>query len=159
MVIVGRLGWKLNGCIRVGDDMTDEALMKLLRDRDLGVLATLLPDGRPHLSTINYGVDDDGVIGVSITDGRVKTKNLRRDPRASLHVSSANGWSWVVAEGKAELSAVALDPYDDAVEELIELYRGIAGEHPDWDDYRRAMVADKRLVLRLNVQRLYGQAV
>jgi PPOX class probable F420-dependent enzyme len=111
------------------------------------------------LSTINYGVDDDGVIGVSITDGRVKTKNLRRDPRASLHVSSANGWSWVVAEGKAELSAVALDPYDDAVEELIELYRGIAGEHPDWDDYRRAMVADKRLVLRLNVQRLYGQAV
>lgn len=139
--------------------MTHDALRKLLATRRFGVLATIKRDGRPQLSTVNHHFDPDtGLIRVSITDGRAKTRNLRRDPRASYHVSSEDGWSYGVAEGVAELSEVARDPHDAAVEELIDLYRAIAGEHPDWDDYRRAMVADGRLVLRLRVDRIYGLA-
>jgi PPOX class probable F420-dependent enzyme len=137
----------------------DAALVKLLQDRDLGVLATLKRDGRPQLSNINYHFDEDRrLIRISITESRAKARNLARDPRASLHVSAPDGWSWAVAEGTAELSAVAADPHDATVEELIEVYRDIRGEHPDWDDYRRAMVADGRVVVRLHVERLYGQA-
>lgn len=138
--------------------MSDEALLKLLRTRSVGALATLMPDGRPQLSTIVYGVDEDGsTVRISVTDDRVKTRNLRRDPRAALYVNSEDGWSWVVAEGIAELSPVATGPQDGTVRELIELYRSIRGEeHPDWDDYRRAMVAERRLVVRLVVRRLYG---
>jgi len=143
----------------VAADMTDDPLKKLIRARDLGVLATIHADGRPHLSTITYEVDDAvSLVRISITDGRVKTRNLRRDGRAVLHVSSSDGWSWAAAEGIAELSPVARDRHDETVEELIEVYRNIAGEHPDWDDYRRAMVDDARLVLRLRVNRLYGHA-
>jgi|SRR5437868_9264202 len=140
--------------------MADEtALVKLLEGRDLGVLATLKHDGRPQMSNVNYHFDKDRrFVRVSITADRAKARNLRRDPRASLHVSSADGWSWVVAEGTAELSATAADPGDAAVEELVEVYRDIRGDHPDWDDYRRVMVADGRLVIRLHVNRLYGQA-
>lgn len=139
--------------------MSDQPLRKLLGSKHLGVLATLLPDGRPHLSTITYAVDDAAeTVRISITDTRVKTRNLRHDRRAALHVTGGSAWSWVAAEGTAELSPVAADPHDATVEELIEYYRGVSGEHPDWDDYRRAMVSERRLVLRLKVERLYGQA-
>ena len=94
---------------------------------------------------------------VSVTDGRAKVANLRRDPRASLMVGSPDGWSYAVLEGKAELSPVAAREDDATVEELVEVYRAVRGEdHPDWDDYRRAMVADHRLVLRLHVEHVYG---
>ncbi|MFA1544301.1 PPOX class F420-dependent oxidoreductase [Actinomadura monticuli] len=138
----------------------DAALVKLLESRDLGVLATLKRDGRPQLSNINYHFDEGRrLVRISATADRAKTRNLARDPRASLHVSSPDGWSYAVAEGTAELSAVAADPHDAAVEELIEVYRDVRGaEHPDWDDYRRAMVADRRLVIRLHVERVYGFA-
>ncbi|GAA1798188.1 PPOX class F420-dependent oxidoreductase [Actinomadura chokoriensis] len=137
----------------------DAALVALLKDRDLGVLATLKRDGRPQLSNINYHFDEDRrLVRISVTADRAKTRNLARDPRASLHVSAPDGWSWAVAEGTAELSAVAADPHDATVEELVGVYRDIRGEHPDWDDYRRAMVADGRVVVRLHVERLYGQA-
>ncbi|WP_158879394.1 PPOX class F420-dependent oxidoreductase [Amycolatopsis anabasis] len=133
----------------------DESLDKLLTEGRLGVLATLKRDGRPQLSNVTYRYDGD-TIRVSVTDDRAKTKNLRRDPRASLHVSTKDGWGYAVAEGTADLSAVARDPHDEAVEELIELYRDVQGEHPDWDEYRAAMVHDKRLVLRLRVEKVYG---
>src|SRR5690606_11930157 len=114
----------------------------LLRSRHLGALATLLPNGRPHLTTITYAVNDAAeIVRISITDTRVKARNLRRDPRAALHVMGTSPWSWVTAEGTAELSPVAADPHDATVEELIGYYRAVSGEHPDWDDYRRAMVA------------------
>ncbi len=96
------------------------------------------------------------IVRVSITDDRAKTANLRRDPRASLHVTSDDFWSYAVIEATAELSPVAADPHDDTVEELIALYRAVQGEHPDWDDYRAAMVRDGRVVLRLPVERVYG---
>ncbi|PXY34612.1 PPOX class F420-dependent oxidoreductase [Prauserella endophytica] len=137
----------------------DDSLRALLAERPFGVLATLKRDGRPQLSNVNHHYDPErGLLRVSITDGRAKTRNLRRDPRASYHVSSADGWSYAVAEGVAELSPVAKDEHDDAVAELIDLYRAIRGEHPDWAEYRAAMVADERLVLRLRVDRVYGMA-
>lgn len=71
-------------------------------------------------------------------------------------MTSADRWAFTVAEGIADLTPVAADPHDDTVEELIKLYRDVLGEHPDWDDYRAAMVRDRRLVLRLRVERAYG---
>ena len=135
-------------------DLT-KALAEAAQHR-LGVLTTQKRDGRPQLSNITYVVGEDGLIRVSITDDRAKAKNLRRDPRASLYVGRQDGWAYLVLEGTAELTPVAASPDDATVEELIELYRLVQGEHPDWDDYRRAMVADRRLVLRLRAERAYG---
>ena len=138
--------------------MADEALLDVLGSRNLGVLATIKRNGRPQLSNVNHTLDRAGrLIRISITDDRAKTANLRRDARASFHVSSPDGWAYAVAEAEATLSPVAADPYDATVEELIDIYRAIQGEHPDWDDYRRAMVADRRIALRLRIERVYGQ--
>jgi PPOX class probable F420-dependent enzyme len=135
-------------------DLAD-ALEKI-RSQRLGVLTTIKRDGRPQLSNITYAVGDDGVIRISVTDGRAKTKNLRRDDRVSLYVGRDDGWAYVVLEGTATLSDVAAAPDDAAVEELVALYRSIGGEHPDWDDYRAAMVRDRRLVVRCTPARAYG---
>lgn len=132
----------------------DRALERAATQR-LGALVTLKRDGRPQLSNILYAVDAD-VVRVSVTDDRAKTANLRRDPRASLYVSRPDGWSYLVLEGEAELSEVAAAPDDAAVDELVSLYRALEGEHPDWDDYRRTMVADRRLVVRLRPTHAYG---
>ncbi|MEW1825056.1 MULTISPECIES: PPOX class F420-dependent oxidoreductase [unclassified Streptomyces] len=138
-------------------DATQDALLQLLSEGHGGVLVTLKKDGRPQLSNVSHAYyPDERIIRVSITDGRAKTRNLRRDPRASYHVTSADRWAFTVAEGTADLTPVAADPHDDTVEELIRLYRDVLGEHPDWDDYREAMVRDRRLVLRLRVERAYG---
>jgi PPOX class probable F420-dependent enzyme len=121
-----------------------------------GVLVTLKRDGRPQLSNIAYHVGDDGVIRISVTDSRAKTANARRDDRVSLHVARDDFWAYAVIEGRAELTPVAASPDDATVDELVEQYRGVAGEHSDWDDFRRAMVNDGRLVLRLHPERAYG---
>ncbi len=121
-----------------------------------GVLVTLKRDGRPQLSNISYAVVD-GAVGISITDGRAKTKNLGRDPRASLYVTSSDFWSYVVLEANAELTPVATAPDDDTVEQLITLFRAVQGkEHPNWDEYRVAMVDDKRLIAWLRPDHAYG---
>lgn len=136
---------------------TQWALLGLIGDENGGVLVTLKQDGRPQLSNVNHAYyPDERIIRVSLTDDRAKTRNLRRDPRASYHVTTSDRWAYTVAEGTAELSPVAADPHDETVEELIRLYRDVNGEHPDWDDYRAAMVRDRRLVLRLRVERAYG---
>ncbi|MFI2758583.1 PPOX class F420-dependent oxidoreductase [Streptomyces echinatus] len=138
-------------------DSTQDALLGLLSEGHGGVLVTLRRDGRPQLSNVSHAYDPDArIIRVSVTDDRAKTRNLRRDPRASYHVTSADRWAYTVAEGTAELTPVAAGPHDETVEELIRLYRDVLGEHPDWDDYRAAMVRDRRLVLRLHVERAYG---
>ncbi|MGW7254482.1 PPOX class F420-dependent oxidoreductase [Streptomyces sp. NPDC054834] len=138
-------------------DATQNALLGLLSEGNSGVLVTLKRDGRPQLSNVNHAYyPDERIIRVSLTDDRAKTRNLRRDPRASYHVTTADRWAYAVAEGTADLSPVAGDPHDETVEELIRLYRDVRGEHPDWDDYRAAMVRDRRLVLRLRVERAYG---
>ncbi|MER6500402.1 PPOX class F420-dependent oxidoreductase [Streptomyces sp. NPDC001455] len=135
-----------------------EALLGLLGEVDGGVLVTLGRDGRPQLSNVNHHYyAGEGIVRVSITEDRVKTRNLRRDPRASYHVTSADRWAWTVVDGTAELTPSATDPHDATVEELIALYRDVRGEHPDWDEFRDAMVRDRRLVLRLRVEHAYGQ--
>jgi PPOX class probable F420-dependent enzyme len=135
----------------------DDKLLAVIRGNSLGVLATIKRDGRPQLSNVSYHFDPRQVaIQISVTEPRAKTRNLRRDPRASLLVSSDDGWSYAVAEGTAQLTAPAADPHDDTVEGLIELYRNIAGEHPDWDEYREAMVTDRRVLVTLPISHLYG---
>jgi hypothetical protein len=109
------------------------------------------------MSNVTYHFDPRALaVEISVTEPRAKTRNLRRDPRASLLVSSEDGWSYAVAEGDAVLSAPAAAPDDDTVESLITLYRNVAGEHPDWDEYRQAMVVDRRVLLRLPISHLYG---
>ncbi|MEV0791838.1 PPOX class F420-dependent oxidoreductase [Kribbella sp. NPDC050459] len=132
-----------------------ETLLDRIGTHGLGVLVTLKRDGRPQLSNVTY-VFDGSRVRVSLTDGRAKTKNLRRDPRASVYVDGPRGRSYVVLEGKAELSRVAADPYDDVVEDLVDYYRSASGEHPDWDEYRAAMVRDKRLMFSMAVDHAYG---
>lgn len=135
----------------------DDKLLALIAGNSLGVLATIKRDGRPQLSNVTYHFDPrELAIEVSITEPRAKTRNLRRDPRASLLVASDDGWSYAVAEGEAVLSAPAAAPGDDTVEALIALYRNVAGEHPDWDEYRRAMVTDRRVLLRMPITHVYG---
>lgn len=135
----------------------DPALSDLLAKHNQGVLATIRRNGRPQLSVITYTYDPGARhIRASITDGRAKTANLRRDPRASFQVTNSRGWGYVVAEGNAELSPVAERPDDATVEELIDVYRTVQGEHPDWDDFRTAMVRERRIVLTIHVERLYG---
>ena len=135
----------------------DDKLLAVISGNSLGVLATIKRDSRPQLSNVSYYFDPrTAVIEVSITEPRAKTRNLRRDPRASMLVTCDDGWSYAVAEGIAELSPPATDPHDDTVEALIVLYRNIAGEHPDWDDYRRAMVTDRRVLMRMPISHLYG---
>jgi PPOX class probable F420-dependent enzyme len=137
--------------------MTQDPLLTLFSEGHDGVLVTLKRDGRPQLSNVNHAYDpDERILRVSLTDDRAKTRNLRRDPRASYHVTTTDRWAYAVAEGTADLTPVARDPHDETVEELIRLYRAVRGEHPDWDDYRAAMVRDRRLVLRLRVERVYG---
>ena len=138
--------------------MSDERLHALLADAHHGVLVTLKADGRPHLSNVGHTYDPaNRLLRVSITATRVKTRNLMRDPRASYHVASRDFWHWAVADATAELTPVANVPQDATVDELVDLYRTIAGEHPDWDDFRQAMVRDQRLLAKLRVEHLYGQ--
>ncbi|MFF9688763.1 PPOX class F420-dependent oxidoreductase [Streptomyces sp. NPDC014623] len=135
-----------------------EALLRLVGECDGGVLVTLKSDGRPQLSNVNHAYyPEEGVIRVSITEGRAKTRNLRRDPRASYHVTSDDRWAWTVADVTAELTPPAADPHDATVEQLVTLYQDVRGEHPDWDDYRRVMVQDRRVVLTLRIEHVYGQ--
>ncbi|MGE2689756.1 PPOX class F420-dependent oxidoreductase [Mycolicibacterium pulveris] len=141
----------------MGRDVFDDKLLALIGGNSLGVLATIKRDGRPQLSNVSYHFDARALtIQVSITEPRAKTRNLRRDPRASIHVSSDDGWAYAVAEGDAVLTPPAAAPDDDTVEGLIALYRNIAGEHPDWDDYRRAMVDDRRVLMTLPISHVYG---
>src|SRR5205823_14770053 len=118
-------GWRMDLSQAVG----------FAREHRRGVLVTMKRDGRPQLSNIAYAVGDDGVIRISVTDDRAKTKNLRRDARAALHVTRDDFYAYAVIEGNAELSPVAAAPDDATVDELIAQYRVIAGEHSNWDEF------------------------
>ncbi len=133
----------------------DTALDFARTQRD-SVLTTIRKNGRPQLSNVTHWVDQDGVIRISITADRAKYFNLRREPWAALHVTRADFWAYAVLEGEVELSPIAASTDDATVEELIAYYRALSGEHPDWDDYRRAMVADRRVVARITPNHAYG---
>jgi PPOX class probable F420-dependent enzyme len=113
------------------------------------VLATSRADGRPQLSPVTCALDSSGRVVISTRETAVKTKNLRRDPVASLCVFTDGFFGdWVQVEGTAEIVSLP-----DAMEFLVEYYRAVAGEHPDWDDYRAAMRRDRRVIVRIDITR------
>ena len=109
------------------------------------LLTTLRSDGRPQQSVVFYLLDGNRFT-MSVPATRAKTRNLRRDPRAALYVPSEDVFVWAGFDGTVELSDVARDPHDPVVDQLVDYYRRGNGEHEDWEDYRRSMVADQRLV-------------
>ena len=133
----------------------DEALA-VARATHQSVLTTVRRDGRPQLSNVLHYVRDDGIVVVSTSASTAKYRNLRREPWAALKVDGTSFWSYAVLEADATFSEVAADPHDDAVEELVAYFRAVSGEHSDWDDYRRAMVAEGRVAVYLTPTRAYG---
>ena len=126
----------------------DEAVA-FARDNHNAVLHTFRRDGSPQLSPVSVGVDDGGRLVVSSRETAVKTKNLARDPRATLCLLNDRFYGeWGIAEGRCEIVHLP-----EAMELLVDYYRQLSGEHPDWDDYRAAMERDKRVILRITVER------
>lgn len=125
----------------------DEA-RSFLREHHRGILATLRRDGRPQMSAISIGVDAEGRAVISSRETAYKVRNLRRDPRASVCVTSDDFWKWVQVDGTASILSLP-----DAMEPLVDYYRTISGEHPDWDDYRRAMQQQQRVLVRIDIER------
>ena len=120
-----------------------------LRAHHRAVLATSRADGRPQLSPVLCVADDEGRVLISTRETALKTRNLRRDPRASLCVFTDSFFGeWVQAEGDAEVISLP-----DAMDLLVDYYRRVAGEHSDWADYRAAMVRDRRVIVRITITR------
>ena len=125
--------------------------------RTHAVLVTLRRDGRAQSSDVVYAVLD-GTICISLTARRAKTHNMRRDPRVVLHITDPGSWSYASIDAQAELSVVASAPDDAVVDDLVRVYRAVTGdEHPDWDEFRAAMVAEDRLVARIHPRSATGQ--
>ena len=126
----------------------DEA-RDFLRANHRAVLATARADGRPQLSPVTCGLDEAGRVIISTRETAVKTRNLRRNPLASLCVfTDAFFGPWVQVEGEAEIISLP-----EAMDLLVGYYRVVSGEHPDWEDYRAAMIRDRRCVVRIEITR------
>ncbi|MDR2986749.1 MAG: PPOX class F420-dependent oxidoreductase [Nocardiopsaceae bacterium] len=126
-----------------------ERAREFMRVNHRAVLATRRSDGLPQLSPVTVGVDGDGRVTISTRETAIKTKNLERDPHASLCVMNDRFFGeWVQAEGTAEIIRLP-----DAMELLVDYYRGVSGEHPDWDDYREAMRRDRRVIVAITLTR------
>ncbi|HXQ60797.1 MAG TPA: PPOX class F420-dependent oxidoreductase [Acidimicrobiales bacterium] len=129
--------------------MDREEALEFVRHHHRAVMATTRADGQPQLSPVAAGVDATGSVVVSTRETAAKTKNLRRRPRASLAVLSDGFFGeWVQVEGPVEII-----PLPEAMEGLVDYYRELSGEHPDWDEYRAAMESERRVLLRLTVER------
>ncbi len=121
------------------------------------VLITIRRDGRPQSSDISYTVDGDA-FSISVTADRAKTANMRRDPRVVLHITEPDSWSYASFDGVVELSAVTTAPNDATADALVAYYEDVAGKpHPDWAEYRQAMVDEGRLLLTLRPTSVVGQ--
>lgn len=129
--------------------MTPDDARVFLRDNHQAVLSTFRRDGRPQLSPVAVGIDDEGRVEISTRETAMKVKNLRRDPRISLCLLSP-GWygPWGQVEGSAQIVE-----RPEAIGLLVDYYRRISGEHPDWDDYRQAMTDQKRVLVRFTIER------
>jgi PPOX class probable F420-dependent enzyme len=126
-----------------------ERAREFMRAHHRAVLATVRSDGLPQLSPVTVGVDAAGRVMISTRETAIKTKNLERDPHASLCVMNDRFFGdWIQAEGTAEIIHLP-----EAMELLVDYYRGIAGEHQDWDDYRRAMTSEKRVIVAITLSR------
>jgi PPOX class probable F420-dependent enzyme len=125
------------------------AAQDFLRDNHYGVLSTSRADGRPQLSPVTVALDDDGRVIISTRETAVKVRNLRRDPRISLAAFTDRFYGdWVQVEGTAEIVALP-----EALDLLVDYYRRASGEHPDWDEYRTAMAAQRRVLVRFAIER------
>lgn len=135
--------------IATNTTVTLDELLEFVRPRHRAVLLTTRADGRPQGSPVTCGVDDSGRVVVSTYPQRAKARNVRSDPRASVLVLS-DDWDgpWVQIDGPAEV----VDP-PESVEPLVEYYRNIAGEHPDWDEYREAMRRQGKSLIRVTPER------
>jgi PPOX class probable F420-dependent enzyme len=134
----------------------DDAL-KWAAGRTDGVLITIRRDGRPQSSDIAY-LYADGVFNISITDDRAKTKNLRRDPRAVLHLTDRSAWAYASFDGTVELMPATVSPDDATADALVAYYEGVLGEsHPNWNEYRQAMIDEGRLIARFTATSAVGQ--
>jgi PPOX class probable F420-dependent enzyme len=127
-----------------------DAARDYLRSHHRAVMATTRRDGSPQMSPVTVTVDDDGMVTVSSRETAVKVKNLRRDPRAWVCAfpDTFYGGPFVQVEGTATIVELP-----EAMELLVDYYRSISGEHPDWDDYRAAMERDQRVLVRLDITR------
>lgn len=122
------------------------------------MLITIRRDGRPQSSDIVYHLGADRVFTISVTADRAKTANMRRDPRVVLHLTDRASWSYLSFDGRVELTDVTTEPDDEVADQLCAYYEAVAGEpHPDWDDYRRAMVEEGRLLVRFTPASVVGQ--
>lgn len=122
---------------------------EFMRVHHRAVLSTFRLDGLPQLSPVTVGVGPDGRVLISTRETAMKTKNLARDPRASLCVMNDGFFGdWIQAEGEAEVIHLP-----EAMDLLIDYYRRVSGEHPDWDDYRQAMVRDQRVIVAIALTR------
>ena len=121
------------------------------------VLVTTRRDGRPQLSNIWSKTGNDGIIRISATADRAKTQNTVRNPQVSLHATSPDFRSYVVIDGTASVTPEASDPNDATVDALMALYRSFGVEHSNWDDYRAAMVAERRVVISIAPTHAYGR--
>ncbi|MFI1781824.1 PPOX class F420-dependent oxidoreductase [Streptomyces rubiginosohelvolus] len=139
--------------------LSGEALSGLLARQQFGTLATNKRSGHPHLTTMVYSWDPEArIVRFSTTADRVKTKHLRRDPRAALHVPGGDVWSFAVAEGEAEVSGATTEPGDAVGRELLAMVPD-AGRPEDEAAFFEELVAERRVVIRLKVDRLYGTAL
>lgn len=126
-----------------------EALLEFLRPRHRAIVVTTRADGRPQLSPVTAGIDAEGRIVVSTYPQRAKARNLRRDPAVSvMYLSDEWNDPWVQVDGTAEV----IDP-PDSVEPLVDYFRGISGEHPNWDEYREAMLRQGKSLIRVTIER------
>ncbi|MEU7765902.1 PPOX class F420-dependent oxidoreductase [Nocardia sp. NPDC049190] len=132
------------------------AAVDFARDHRRSVLTTIRRNGRPQLSNVLHVVGDDDRIRISVTADRAKYHNLARDPWAAIHVTRDDFFAYAVLEGTVELSPIAAAPDDPTVEALVDYYRKAVGEHPDWAEYRDAMVADRRALALFTPNRAYG---
>jgi PPOX class probable F420-dependent enzyme len=129
--------------------VTPEEARALIRDSHRAVLATFRRDGRPQLSPVTAGVDDEGRVEISTREPSAKVRNLRRDPRISLCLLNPGFYGdWGQVEGVAEI----VEP-PEAIDLLVDYYRRISGEHPDWDEYREAMQEQQRVLVRFTIDR------
>jgi PPOX class probable F420-dependent enzyme len=143
----------------MSDSTADDKLLGLIAASRQGVLATIAADGRPQLSNVLYAWDPaERIARISTTADRVKARNVRRDPRAALHVSGDHFWRFAVADSAVTLSEVAAEPGDEATRELLAVHRGHYGALNE-DDFYPRMIAARRLVIRLHVNHIYGIAL
>jgi len=135
--------------IATADKVTRAELVEFIRPRHKGTLVTTRTDGRPQMSPVTCGLDDEGRIVVSTYPRRAKANNARRDPRVSILIHS-DDWNdpYVQVDGTAEVIDMP-----DAVEPLVDYFRCIAGEHPDWDEYRQAMREQDKSLIRITIER------